>query len=168
MNQQPVTTVSHDMRFRAYEYYFREFITWKYYRNIFNAACFIQVLLGSAFMADIANGWGAGFIATVIASYIFVYNPGAIAHSAREQCARYEKIIHRLDSLADAEISSTFSSLSDSDTCISDRVMSVAYILADTAVNGITERTATLKNNLTYSERVIVFISGCLIKTRCG
>lgn len=166
MSQQPVTPVSADMRFRTYEAYFREYLTEKFYRNVFNAACFLQVLLGSAFMADIANGWVAGFVSTAIASYIFVYNPGATSRFAKEQCARYEKFIHHLDTLTDAEISSKFSSLCDTDSRVPDRLISAAYILTDTAINGVTERTTILKNNLTYSERLVVLISGCLIKTR--
>lgn len=166
MNQQSVTPISDEKRFRAYESYFREYATEKFYRNIFNVACFVQVLLGSAFMADITKGWIAGFIATAIAAYIFVYNPGAAASAAREQCARYEKIIHHLDTLTDAEISSKFSSLCDTDSRVPDRLMSAAYILTDTAINGVTEKTMILKNNLTYSERLVVLISGCLIKTK--
>ncbi|EOX8392826.1 hypothetical protein [Salmonella enterica] len=166
MNQQPVTPVSADMRFRAYEAYFREYLTEKLYRNVFNAACFLQVLLGSAFMADIAKGWVAGLASTAIASYIFVYNPSATSRSAREQSVRYEKIIHHLNTLTDAEISSKFSSLCDTDSRVPDRLMSAAYILADTAIHGATEKTMILKNNLTYSERLVVLISGCLIKTK--
>ncbi|EBV0540120.1 hypothetical protein DNL98_22955 [Salmonella enterica subsp. enterica serovar Glostrup] len=165
MKQQPANTPTDQQRFNAYESYFREYMTARLYRNIFNFICFVQVILGSAFMAEITSGWLAGLISTVLAAYIFVYNPGEIAGAAKKQAARYENVLHHMDSLTAEELSDAVSRLAETDSAVPELLIDAAYINADTAINDLSERTVELKKRLTIPERIAIFLSGCMIKT---
>ncbi|MEG2114934.1 MAG: hypothetical protein RRZ38_13710, partial [Hafnia sp.] len=66
MSQQPTS----QQRFNLYDAYFREYLTARFHRNIFNLVCFIQVILGSAYMANLASGWIAGLLTATLSTYI--------------------------------------------------------------------------------------------------
>ncbi|MEG1653686.1 MAG: hypothetical protein RR390_09345, partial [Hafnia sp.] len=114
MSQQPTS----QQRFNLYDAYFREYLTARFHRNIFNLVCFIQVILGSAYMANLASGWIAGLLTATLSTYILIYRPGEVSSSAQRQAQRYEKLIHRIDRHTGAEIAECIISLSEDDSHI--------------------------------------------------
>lgn len=171
MEQQPIDTQINEEWFRAYEYYFRELLTARFYRNVFNFVCFAQLILGSAFMANIASWWVAGFITTTLSAYIFVYNPGAIASAAKRQSARYEKILHQFHEFTPDDVATQFSRLSETDSPVPESLVLPAYFLAycatcRTLTDPEAERQADkIKRNLTCLERVYAFIAGSILRS---
>lgn len=155
MSQQPTS----QQRFNLYDAYFREYLTARFHRNIFNLMCLTQVILGSAFMANVASGWVAGLVTTLLSTYILIYRPGEVSSAAQRQVLRYEKVIHRIDRYTSDELAECVINLSEDDSHIPGPLIKPAYIKSDIAINNDSDRTKSMIKELSFCERVFLFIA---------
>lgn len=160
MSQQP----THSETFHLYNSYFREHMTSRFYRHIFNFICFVQVVLGSTFMANIAASWFAGFTVTLLSAYIFVCKPGEIASSAKAQALRYERLIHSLNDTDAQSLKDSVSKLAEDDTETPGSLLNPAYIRAAIATGCANDDIYSQCDNLTPLERIYSFIAGGIPK----
>lgn len=149
-----------EQRQLVYYSYYMENMTATFRRNIFNFISFIQVVLGSAIMADISSHFFAGLLMTLFSTYIFVYKPGEKASSAKKQARRYEKLINILDTINLNQLNDRLSDYIDQDSDPIHLLTRPAYIKAAIAVGYSHEELEEEINNLTFSERIASFIAG--------
>lgn len=161
MQSQPVKP---DNIFSLYYSYYLEYLTARFYRNIFNFICFIQMILGSAFMANIASGMVAGFFITLLSAYIFVYKPGEISSQAQKQATQYENLMIQVENMDIVTFNEKISSINKDDSFIPDVLRNIAYTKADIALNGANIRTQTAIKEFDLFEKISMFISGCRMK----
>ncbi|EPN2803304.1 hypothetical protein ACTWOG_000953 [Serratia marcescens] len=160
MSQQP----THDEVFHLYNSYFREHMTARFYRRIFNAVCFLQVVLGSTFMANIAASWFAGFVVTLLSAYMFVCKPGEISSAAKAQSLRYEKLIQSLGAQSDRSLRADLAKIVEDDIEIPGALINPAYIRAAIATGCANDDVLAQLHNLTLPERIYSFIAGGIPK----
>lgn len=156
MNQQPTKEIKAHM----HDCYYREHMTARLKKTMFNTASFIQVILGSTIMADAMNGWLLGFLITILSAYLFVLKPSEASSIARKQSLEYQKIIHRSHSMSESEIGTALIDLSEHDTDTPRFLIRPAYIRSLIAAGYPSERIDREINTLTLCERVTAFISG--------
>ena len=156
MNQQPTKETKAHM----HDCYYREHMTARLKKTMFNTASFIQVIIGSTIMADVMNGWLLGFLITALSAYLFVFKPSEASGIARQQSFEYEKIIHRSHSMSEDEINAALIDLSEHDSDIPGCLVKPAYIRALIAAGYSSERIDREINTLTLCERITAFISG--------
>ncbi|MDR8481517.1 hypothetical protein [Serratia nevei] len=143
-----------------YDCYYREQMTTKLNKSLFNLVSFIQVVLGSTVMADVFNGWLLGFLIMILSSYLFVYKPSEYAASAKQQAFEYEKIIHRSSSLSEVDIKTALAELSEHDSDIPGGLIKPAYIRAIVAAGFSDEYVSQQIRTLTLKERLCAFLGG--------
>jgi len=143
-------------------YYFHalEDMTATFHRNIFNLISFIQVLLSTTVMADIANLFPVGLLMAVLTTYLFIYKPGEIAGKAKEQARRYEKMISAIGDMSVNEYMRRLDDSIDNDSPAPGALKKAAHIKADIATATNIEGTDARIRSLTIGERFYVFFAG--------
>ncbi|OAT39938.1 hypothetical protein M988_3043 [Hafnia paralvei ATCC 29927] len=143
-------------------YYFHalEDMTAIFYRNIFNLISFIQVLLSTTVMADIANLFPVGLLMAVLSTYLFIYKPGEISGKAKEQARRYEKMISAIDDMTINEYKRRLDESVDNDSPVPSNLKHAAHIKADIATNTNPEAIPSRVRSLTAGEKFYVFFAG--------
>ncbi|QKJ48285.1 MULTISPECIES: hypothetical protein [Proteus] len=161
MQSQPVKP---ENIFSLYYSYYLEYLTARFYRNIFNFICFVQMILGSAFMANIASGMIAGFFITLLSAYIFVYKPGEVSSQAKKQSIQYENLMLKIETMDIVTFNKEMMSINKDDSFIPDVLRNIAYTKADIALNGANIRTQTAIKEFDLFEKISMLISGCRMK----
>ncbi|MDM3291603.1 hypothetical protein OGW02_18325 [Citrobacter sp. Ce105] len=143
-------------------YYFHalEDMTATFHRNIFNLISFIQVLLSTTVMADIANLFPVGLLMAVLTTYLFIYKPGEIAGKAKEQARRYEKMISAIGDMSVNEYMRRLDDSIDNDSPAPGALKKAAHIKADIATATNIEGTDARIRSLTAGEKFYVFFAG--------
>lgn len=143
-------------------YYFHalEDMTAIFHRNIFNLISFIQVLLSTTVMADIANLFPVGLLMAILSTYLFIYKPGEISGKAKEQARRYEKMISAIDDMTINEYKRRLDESVDNDSPAPGTLKKAAHIKADIATNTNPEEIPSRIRSLTAGERFYVFFAG--------
>lgn len=137
-----------------------EDMTAVFHRNIFNFISFVQVLLSTTVMADIANLFPVGLLMAVLSSYLFIYKPGEIAGKAKEQARRYEKMISDIDDMTINEYKRRLNESVDNDSPAPGALKKAAHIKADIATATNTGGTKARISSLTIGEKIYVFFAG--------
>ncbi|MBG5896022.1 hypothetical protein I5E15_05465 [Providencia stuartii] len=155
-NQQ---SVSNDVSFHAFNCYFMENMTAVFYNRVDKFCIFMQLLLGSAVMADFMNMKLIGLIIAIIAAYQFSCNPANIANSAKQQAVRYSEIIHDLPTSNDFEIQKKLKALEKKDSVILLSIRNGSYIQSSIATGNLNTANDKFKK-LGIFKRFIIFIAG--------
>lgn len=152
--------LSKNTKAHMYDCYYREQMTTKLNKSLFNLVSFFQVILGSTVMADVFNGWLLGFLIMILSSYLFVYKPSEYGAAAKQQAFEYEKIIHRSVSMSELDIKSALAELSEHDSDIPGGLIKPAYIRAIIAAGSSDDFVSQQLQTLTLKERLCAFLSG--------
>lgn len=152
--------VAYEQKFRLYEYYFREYLTERFYLNVFMFCCFAQFVLASAFMINVATNRTAIFIFMVLTAYMFVYNPSGKGSAARLQSSLYERLLHHFEECTLEGVAHRISMLAITDSSVPEPLVRPAYLLAYRAIHGRSEEAERFGRSLSRPERLYALIAG--------
>ncbi|SUC26960.1 Uncharacterised protein [Providencia rustigianii] len=155
-NQQ---SVSNNVSFHVHYCYFMENMTAIFYNRVDKFCIFMQLLLGSAVMADFMNMTLIGLIIAIIAAYQFSCNPANIASNAKQQAIRYSEIIHDLPTSNNSEIQQKLKALEKKDSVILLSIRDASYIQSSVATGNLDTANNKFKK-LGFFKRFIIFIAG--------
>lgn len=151
--------VSSNTQFHVHYCYFMEAMTSVFYAKIDKICLFIQLLLGTAVMADVINLSLIGLIIAVIAAYQFIYSPATIASQAKQQAIRYADIIHDLPNSVDIDVQKKLKALEEKDSTILLTIRNASYIQSCIAT-GQRDAAEIKIRKLNRIKRFIIFLAG--------
>ena len=128
--------------------------------HIFNLTSFIQIILGSAVMADITHTFFAGLLFAILPAWLFIYKPGEKASKAYAQASRYEKLILTRDEFTDEELYELIKDYSFLNAQGCGFLIRPAKVAAENAFNSMNSTEFNTSLRLSLPSKIIYFLSG--------